>query len=310
MRTVARTLAGTAAVAVVGFALARYGSTKSTASPPPLDRQASVADFKINYPSGWAVQSPTPVPLVPLGDVLALAADAAKRSRLVIGTQQTHGTQQTRAPMALPPRLAAAVPSTTRPQVVTLGGQRFLRYLNLTPRGQDVAESIYALPSTVGTITAVCSSPAFSVRFTSSCERMLSTIKLTTGDVTSLTVDPGYALELNRILGQLNRVRRSAGPRLRSARASERVHAASALAAAHAQAAAATSHIDVGTVSAANQALASALKDNADAYRALAQAAAKQDVPAYGRAQAALSTAGSGLNAAYDQLRQLGYQVG
>jgi len=303
MRTVARTLAGTAAVAVVGFALARYGSSKTTESPPPLDRQASVADFKINYPSGWTVEPPTPVPLVPLGDVLALAGDRPTQSRLVIGTQQTN------APTALPPRLAAAVPPTTRPQVVTLGGQRFLRYLNLTPRGQNVAESIYALPTTVGTITAVCSAPTFSVRFTSSCERLLSTIKLTTGDVTSVTVDPGYALELNHILAELNQVRRSAGPALRSASVSQRVRAASALATAHARAAAATSHIDAGTVSAVNQALVSALKANADAYRALAQAAAKANVPAYGRAQAALSTAGSGLNAVYDQLRQLGYQV-
>jgi len=291
-------------VAVVGFALARYGSSKTTASPPPLDRQASVADLQINYPSGWTVKPPAPVPLVPLGDVLALGADGSRQSRLVIGTRQTN------TPTALPPRLAAAVPPTTRPQVVTLGGQRFLRYLNLTPRGQNVSESVYVLPTTVGTVTAVCAARSFSVRFTSSCERLLSTIKLTTGDVTSVTVDPGYALALNRILGELNHVRRSAGPGLRSRRVSERMRAASALAAAHAQAATATSHIAAGTMSAANQALVSAFKENADAYKALARAAAKQDVPAYGRAQSALSSAGSGLNAAYDELRQLGYQVG
>jgi hypothetical protein len=303
MRTVARTLAGTAAVAVVGFALARYGSGKTTASPPALDRQASVADFKVNYPSGWTVRPATPVPLVPLGDVLTLAANGSGRSRLVIGTQQTT------APAALPPRLAAVVPPTTRPQIVTLGGQRFLRYLNLTPQGEHVAESIYALPTTVGTITAVCSAPTFSARFTSDCERLLSTIKLTTGDVTSVTVDPGYALQLNRILGQLDQVRRSTGPALRSRRVRDRVRAASALATAHAQAASAASHIDVGTMSAGNQALVSALHANADAYKALAQAAARQNVSAYGRAQAALSAAGSGLNAAYDQLRQLGYRI-
>ena len=291
-------------MAVVGFALARYGSSKTTASPPPLDRQASVADFKINYPSGWTVQPPAPVPLVPLGDVLALSADGSSQSRLVIGTQQTD------APAALPQRLAAALPSTTRPQVVTLGGQRFLRYLNLTPRGQNVAESIYTLPTTAGTVTAVCSAPTFSVSFTSRCERLLSTMRLTTGEVTSVTVDPGYAVELNRILGALNQVRRTAGPALRSARVGDRVRAASALAAAHAQAATATGHIDVGTVSAANQALVAALRANAEAYRALAHAAAKQDMPAYSRAQTALSTAGSGLNAAYAQLRQLGSQVG
>jgi hypothetical protein len=302
MRTLPRTLAGALAVAVVGFALARYGAGKTTASPPSLDRQASVADFKINYPSTWRVASGVTVPLVPLGDQLALAADPSKRSLLVIGTQQT-GTAS-----ALPSGLAAAVPATTKPQVVTLGTNSFYRYLNLTPR-PNVAESIYTLPTSGGTITAVCSAPSFTTSFTSSCERALATIKLTTGDVRSVGVDPGYALELNRILGQLNDVRRSAGPGLRSAKVDARVKAASALATAHAQAATATSHISAGQVSSANQALVTALNDNAAAYKALAHAAAKQDVSAYGHAEAAVASAGSGLDAAYSQLRQLGYTI-
>ena len=40
-----------------------------------------------------------------------------------------------------------------------------------------------------------------------------------------------------------------------------------------------------------------------------AQAAVKANVPAYDRAQAALASAGSGLSAAYTQLRQLGYTI-
>jgi hypothetical protein len=303
MRTLARTLAGAVAVAVVGFALARYGAAKSTASPPPLDRQAAVADFKINYPSTWHVAAPVTVPLVPLGNVLALAADSSRRSMLVIGTQRTATAG------ALPPRLAAAVPPTTRPQVVTLGGTSFYRYLNLTPQGQSGAESIYTLPTSAGTITAVCSAPTFTARFTSGCERALATIRLTTGDILSIGVDPGYALELNRILGELNGVRRSAGPGLRSSKVGTRARAASALATAHAQAATATSHISVGRVSSANPALVTALTQTATAYRALAQAAAKQNVSAYGRATAAVASAGLGLNAAYSQLRQLGYSI-
>jgi hypothetical protein len=290
-------------VAVVGFALARYGAGKSTASPPPLDRQASVANFKVNYPSTWRVAPAATVPLVPLGDVLTLADSGSAGSRLVIGTQQTT------TPAALPSRLAAAVPPSTRPQVVTLGGSSFYRYLNLTPQGQRTPESVYVLPTTAGTITAVCSAPTFTTRFTSSCERVLSTLKPTAGDLLSIGVDPGYALQLNRILGQLNGVRRSAGPGLRSSRVRTRARAASALAAAHAQAASATSHIDVGRVSSANQALVTALTQNATAYRALARAAAKANVPAYGRAEAAVVSAGSGLNAAYTQLRQLGYTI-
>ncbi|MGH2894508.1 MAG: hypothetical protein ACRDPM_14775, partial [Solirubrobacteraceae bacterium] len=303
MRTLPRTLAGAVAVAVLGFVLARYGASKTTASPPPLDRQASVADFTINYPSTWHVVPAVTVPLVPLGDVLTLAADRAQTSLLVIGTQQTT------TPAALPSRLAAALPASTRPQVITLGSASFYRYLNLTPPGQHGAESIYALPTSVGAITAVCSAPKFTTRFTASCERALSTIKLTTGDVLSISVDPGYALELNRILGDLNDVRRSAGPALRSRKVGTRVRAASALATAHAQAATATGHISAGRVSSANQALVTALNQNATAYKALAQAAARQSVSGYGRAEAAVRSAGAGLDAVYAQLHQLGYTI-
>jgi hypothetical protein len=303
MRTLLRTLAGAIAVAVVGFALARYGAAKSTAAPPPLDRQASVADFKVNYPSSWRVVPAATVPLVPLGDVLTLATGASSSSRLVIGTQQAA------SPAALPPPLAAAVPPSTRPQVVTLGTASFYRYLNLTPQGQNGTESFYALPTSAGTVTAVCIAPTFTTRFTSSCERVLATLKVTAGDVVSIGVDPGYALQLNRILGQLNAVRRSAGPGLRSSRVRTRARAASALATAHAQAATAAGHISVGQVSSANAALVTALRRNATAYQALARAAAKANVPAYGRAQAAVVAAGSGLTAAYTQLRQLGYTI-
>jgi hypothetical protein len=296
-------LAGALAVAVVGFVLARYGAGKTTASPPPLDRQASVADFRISYPSTWRVAAATTVPLLPLGTVLTLAADAARRSTLVIGTQQTT------TPAVLPAPLAAAVPPTTKPQVVTLGRSSYYRYLNLTPQGQRMPESVYLLPTSAGTITAVCMAPTFTISFTSACERVLSTLTLTTGEVRSIGVDSGYALELNRILGQLNGVRRSAGPGLRSSRVRTRARAASALAAAHAQAASATSHISVGQVSTANQALVTALDRNAAAYKSLAHAAASQDVAAYRRAEAALTVASSGLNAAYTQLRQLGYII-
>ena len=151
------------------------------------------------------------VPLVPMGDEVALAADASKRSLLVVGTQQAT------TPAALPSGLAAAVPATTKPQVVKLGASSFYRYLNLTPQ-PNVAESVYTLPTSMGTITAVCKAPAFTTAFTSGCERALSTLTPTTGAVRTIDVDPGYALELNRILGQLNEVRRSAGPDLRSSK--------------------------------------------------------------------------------------------
>lgn len=303
MRTLPGTLGGTAAVVVLGFVLGHYGSHKTAASPVPLDRQASVAAFTVSYPGSWHVVSPPTTPLTQLSDALALAADGAQRGRLVIGIQQIG------VPSALPPRLAAALPRSTAPQVVSLGGRRFYRFLNLTPQGQQMAESVYSLPTTSGTVTAVCSAPAFTVPFTSVCERILSTIRLTTAKVVSMNADPGYAFALNRILGPLNQARHAAGPGLRSAHVSRRVRAASALAAAHAQAAAATRRISAGSVGAANRALAAALRLNAGAYTALARAAARGDVPAYERAEAALASARSGLDAVFIQLRQIGYVI-
>lgn len=298
-----RTLAGTAAVVVLGFVLGHYGSNKTVASPAPLDHQASVAAFSIRYPGSWHVVPAPAMPLVQLSNALALAGDGTQRGRLVIGTQQTG------APSALPPRLAAAVAPSTTPQTVSLGGRGFFRFLNLTPQGQQMAESVYSLPTTSGTVTAVCSAPTFTVRFTSMCERILSTIRLTTLKVVSMNADPGYAFALNRILAPLNQVRRTAGPGLRSAHVSERVRAASALATAHARAAAAARRISAGTAGAANRVLVTTLQSSAGAYKDLARAATRGDVPAYGRAEAALAAARSGLDAVYNQLRRLGYLI-
>lgn len=303
MRTLLRTLGGAVVVAAVGFALARFGSTTGGAAPPTLDRQASVAEFRIRFPSDWRLEPARTVPRFPLGDVVTLASPQTRNAMLVIGTTQTTN------PAALPQRFQAVLPSSPTPQLVTLGGSRFYRYLNLTPQGQPQAESIYTLPTTVGTITAVCSSEPPSTPFTSRCERVLATIRLTTGSILSLDANPGYALELNRILSQLNSVRRSVGSGLQAGAVSTRVRAASALATAHAQAAVAARHISAVNMSVANRSLVAALDENATALRALAVAAAKGDTHGYGNAEGALVTANRALDAAFAQLRGLGYQV-
>lgn len=303
MRTLLRGLAGVVLVAAVGFLWAHYGLKKTAGSPPALDRQASVADFKVDFPSSWRVEPAPSDPRVPLNDELALSSTEATHAQLVIGT--AHPAD----PGGLPQSLQAALGAVPKPQVVLLGGANFYRYLNVTPAGANVSESIYSLPTTIGTVTAICSSATHSVSFTSSCERVLGTVRLTSGSVLSLGVDPGYALALNRILDRLNSVRRSAGSGLRAGSVQTRVRAASALATAHAAAASSARHISAVDVSVANQALVAALDMNAAAYRALARAASKLDVPGYGRAEAEIATATRALDAAFAQLRDLGYHV-
>jgi hypothetical protein len=304
MQTLLRTVAYTVVVAAAGFALARYGSSTQHSPVAPLSRQASTAGFRVSFPSDWRLTSAPAVPQLALSGMLALVPTQADASeQLVIGTARSSD------PAALPAAFQATLASPPKPQLVTLGRSDFYRYLNVSTRALAVSESIYTLPTTVGTITAVCSDASPSVSFTSSCERVLATVRPTSGSVLSLTADPGYALELNRILGELNAVRRSVGSGLASGDVRTRGRAASRLATAHAQAAAAARHITAPGESAASQALVAALSMCADAYRALGQAAAARHSSGYGGAQASVVRATRALAHAYGQLRQQGYSI-
>jgi hypothetical protein len=294
----------TVVVAAAGFALAHYGGSAKTAPVAPLSRQASSAGFQVSFPSDWRLTSAPTIPELALSGMLALVpAQANTSQRLVIGTARASDAS------ALPADFQATLASPPRPQMVTLGASNFYRYLNVSTRAPTHSESVYTLPTTDGTITAVCSAPTPSVTFTSSCERVLATVRLRSGSVLALTADAGYALELNRVLGQLDSVRKSIGSRLASRDVRTRGRAASRLATAHAQAASSARRISVAGVSAASRMLVAALNMSADAYRALAQAAARQNVSAYGRAQASVARATRALDDAYVQLRRLGYRI-
>ncbi|MGH2873770.1 MAG: hypothetical protein ACRDL5_15070, partial [Solirubrobacteraceae bacterium] len=214
---------------------------------------------------------------------------------------------------ALPATVAAALGRLPSPQLVVLGGRTLRRYLDAPLAGGRGVASVYLLPTTVGTVTAVCSSASFSARFTATCERVLADVT-PPGTVLSLRVDAGYAVALNRILTGLDSVRRHAGPGLASTNATVRAHAASALATASATAAVAAGQISSagvspGSVSAANPALVMALTRSAAAYRALATASGGHDAAVYGSAEAAVAAAERALAGAFAQLRALGYGV-
>jgi len=305
-----RTLTSTVFIAAAaGFVFAHYGSTGSKSSPPPLTAHAAAANFTVSYPSAWRRTAASGPADVPLQGTVAFAAPQPAGATLVVGTN--HALQPSDLPVgALSASLRAALPSAPRPQIVTLGDSAFYRYLDLAPAGGHVSESIYVLPTTAGTITAVCSATRPNVAFTSSCERVLGTLKLTAGKVMSLTVDAGYAFQVNRIVGQLNAARKAAGPGLRSADVKTRAAAADQLAAADDTAASAAHHISSTNVSLANQPLEGALQLNAAAYRALASAALGQNAAAYQRAEAAINRSQQALDAVYAQLRSFGYRVG
>lgn len=301
VRTLLRIVYVVALAAVAGFVLARYGlPANQTSAPPPLSQRASTASFTVSYPSDWRALAMA----APSASELLLAPTQTKNASLRLGVVQEASAG------ALPAALQAGVTKLSTPQVVILGGATFNRYLNLVPRSGDVTEAIYLLPTTRGTVTGVCSAQRQVMAFTSSCERVLATLRVRAGSALSLTTDLAYALKLNRILTQLNATRKSYGPGLVNPDNKARAGAAGRLAAANARAARAVGHMTGAPVSVANRNLAGALRAEAAAYGALSRAAGANDVGGYASAQAAIGRADSRLDSAYAQLRRLGYRVG
>jgi hypothetical protein len=309
MRTQARAVAAVVIVAVIGFGLARAasGGGGSGGSPAPLSRHAATASFRVSYPAGWRRLSPPPAGLLPpLGDALALAPRGTGRE-LVIGTGPAGGSSAGQ----LPAVLLAKVSDAPDPQIVSLGGQRFSRYLGLALRGQGITESLYGLATTRGTIGAVCAAQTPSQSFTASCERVLATLRLNSGSALAPRIDARYALALNAIVSKLNGTRRALGPKLSTGSLASRTRAAQQLATAHAGAAASTARLsphDAGLV-AANRALGSALGETAAAYGELGRAITDRRQAAYRSAEAHLGAGASALGAAYARLRGLGYRT-
>ena len=306
MRNLVRTLTSTVFIAAAaGFVFAHYGSTSSSpAAAPPLNRQATASNFTVSYPSSWHLSSSAQVSQVPLAGAVALAPLQTSDGQLVIGTVRSS------QPTALPSGLRARLATAPRAQVVTLGGTAYYRFLNLTPSGEQVSESLYALPTTRGTITALCSTTTPSVAFTSSCERVLGTVKVTAGQVRSPVANAAYGFELNRIMSRLNATRSAAAGDLRSSDLKVRAAAAQRLATADDQAATGAHHITTKTVSLANQPLEGALRMNAAAYRALATAASRQDAAGYQQAEEDINRSDRALGAVDAQFRSYGYTLG
>jgi hypothetical protein len=309
MRTLARAVAAVVIVAVIGFVLAR--SSRGTdggsgGSTPALSGQASTTSFHVSYPANWHRLSAPPAGLVPSLSGPLVLAPASTGEELVIGT--AGGSPAARLPGAL----RAALSNTPRAQLVSLGARRFYRYLNLTPHGQGVTESVYLLGTTNGTIGAVCAAQRPSETFTATCERVLGTLQLTRGSVLAPAVDPGYALQLNAAMAKLNAARRALGPKLSAGSLPARAQDAQQLAAAHAQAATSAGRLSpVGSgLRTANRALVSALGQTASGYRALGRAITDRKQAAYGSAERQIGAGARELDAAFTRLRGLGYRIG
>ena len=216
-----------------------------------MNSHATAGQLRVSFPANWKQQTPPSSPALGLTDELALAPPPSTGGMVVIGRATTTDAS------LLPPELLAVLPGQPKPQVVSLNGAQYYRYLNLAPRGASGRVSVYALPTTVGTLVGVCLRSGAAASFAGECERVLGTARPTSGAVLALGPSASYASNLNAAMSKLNLVRTSADPQLRSARTPvAQATAANALAAAHRTAATAVSGLSAGPAQAANLALA------------------------------------------------------
>ena len=292
-----------AAAAAIGFLIA-HASSASPSSAPALDQHASAGLLQVSFPSGWQ-RGPTSTSHLALKDELALAPKGPAGGVLVIGRTDTTD------PTLLPQNILAALSSTPTAQIVTLHGAQFDRYLDLSARGVSGRESVYALPTTVGTVLGVCLQGSGGTSFTSTCERIVGSISLTSGRVLAIGPSAGYAAGLSAAISKLNAARSAPASRLRNARVpATQATAAAALATAYLNAASAVTRLQAGTAQSDNLAVATALRSTGTAYAALGRAAASSDATGYASATKSVTSAESALSAAFSQLAKLGYAVG
>jgi serine/threonine protein kinase len=295
---------GVAAAGAVGL-LAAPTATRSAPPPNPLTKTASRGPITVSYPANWGPKAAAATTGLSLANQIAVGPVAPAGGALAIGTAATSD------PSLLPARLLTALPTGPTAQIVTLGHAQFYRYLDLRPQGSAI-ETVYALPTTIGTVLAVCQLTNAAADVPSGCERVLATLRVTGGSVLGVGPSPAFAAALARLLSALNAGTARAATQLSVAhKAAAQAAAANSFAAAYDTAASAVAHLQPGPLaSAATEALARALRAMGQQYTSLERAASHHDKHGYDAARAAIPSRFSAVTAALAQLSKLGYQTG
>ena len=189
-----------AAAAAVGFVVSpeSHGTPSHLAA---LTRTASSDHVEVSYPSTWRAASSSQPALASLrlSNPVVLVPRAGGGGALFVGTATA--TDAT----LLPKRLGATLGAPPQGAAVKLGSLIFRRYLNLLPEGAAAPETVYALPTTAGTVIASCVAPSVDATlFASTCERAVASLRLKSADSLPLTASPTFARALGRVIGTLN----------------------------------------------------------------------------------------------------------
>jgi len=291
-------VAAAIAAAIVGFLIA-HGSGSSPTGPPALTRPFSAGVLRVDAPATWQQGASS---VSDLQDELSISPSRGAGT-IVLG-------RTTAAPTTLPATLLAELPHAPGPAVVTLAGTRFYRYLGLQPRDGSGPISVYVLPTTVGTVVAECLEHGAGASFGSTCERVVSTLRLSSGTALAVGPSASYATGLDRAMTVLTKRIAEASGRLRAARTPQaQARAANGAVAAYDTAVSAVSALNAGVASADNRAVASALRSIAAGFQSLRTAALRGDAAGFAAAERTIASGQSSLQGAIAQLAKLGYSV-
>jgi hypothetical protein len=289
---------GIVVAAVLGFVIAR--SAHGGSPPPALARPVSDSLLEVSFPNGWSLQPAQAEARFGLTEGLG----AASGGQLIVA-----GKASTTDPSLLPASILASARGTPAPQLVRIDGSTFYRYSPLALRAGNGSEWVYAVPTASGTILAVCRGTGSDTGFQSLCQRVVQSMRLRFGSLSPGLV-PAYASTLSAVVNRLNAARTTWDARLSTARTAHlQALAARQLAAAHARAAGSLTALDPGPARSSNDVLVSSLRADADAYNALANAAAHRRPRAYRISAAAVAQANAALSAALAALGSFGYRV-
>ncbi|HEX4344349.1 MAG TPA: hypothetical protein VHZ31_02190, partial [Solirubrobacteraceae bacterium] len=300
-----------------GYLVGHRDAGGPAAATSGLPEQATHAGVGLRYPAGWRPAARGPrLPGLDFTAPLVLAAGGASGAAgagVVAGVVKD-AVGSDLLPAGLRKRLPATAP---KGEPVLLGDTQALRYAQLDVGGYADALTLYAVPTSDGSVVVACHAPAGSAAFFDDCARSAATLAL--DGLPSLRLDgaralplgpsPSYGRRVATAIGTLDRAVRAGAAHLRQARTARgQATVARALAASVTRVA---SGLQAGSVSARDReghdALVGAIRALGTRYGQLATAAADGSASAYGDAADGVRRADGRVRQAVRALATLGY---
>ncbi|HEV2979926.1 MAG TPA: hypothetical protein VGX51_00725 [Solirubrobacteraceae bacterium] len=293
--------------ALLGYLLGHQPARAPVRANEPTST-TSVAGVLLQVPARWrSAANSHEIPGLQLNGAVSFAPGGnAAAAGLVVGALPSG------QPSPLPSAMLARLRGQPTTSVVELQEAQAYRYTNLSIAGSTRAVAIYVVPSggSQPTVLACYASPA-QVAELATCQRIVAALTLVGRTQTyDLTPQPEYARQLSAAVATLDAARSSLRTQMAASTSTAHLkQVAEALAGAFAHAAGTLSGLETTLANgAAQSALSGAMLQAHSAYTALAKAAGRNEVGAYGAARGQVEAAESAVNGALQAYSLLGYR--